>query len=75
MTYWGDDMSRFDYDRYEALDYSELEVELSKLTQHDKVEVLSNILCQEFYLTDHIEHIKKVLLILLKTEDVYIGSQ
>ncbi len=57
-----------DYDRYEALDYSELEVELSKLTQHDKVDVLSNILCQEFYLIDHVEHIKNILLILLRSE-------
>jgi len=62
-------MSKFNYERYEGLDYAELEVELSKLTTDDRVDILSNILCQEFYLVDHIEHIKKVLLILLRLEN------
>lgn len=62
-------MSKFNYERYEDLDYAELEVELSKLTTDDRVDILSNILCQEFYLVDHIEHIKKVLLILLRLEN------
>lgn len=59
----------FDYDKYDSMGYDELEVELSKLTTDDRVDILSNILCQEFYLVDHIEHIKKVLLILLRLEN------
>lgn len=62
-------MSKFNYERYEDLDYAELEVELSKLTTDDRIDILSNILCQEFYLVDHVEHIKKVLLILLRLEN------
>lgn len=62
-------MGKFNYEKYEKLDYAELEVELSKLTTDDRVDILSNILCQEFYLVDHIEHIKKVLLILLRLEN------
>lgn len=62
-------MGKFNYEKYEELDYAELEVELSKLTTDDRIDILSNILCQEFYLVDHIEHIKKVLLILLRLEN------
>lgn len=58
----------FDYDKYESMGYDELEVELSKLSQGDRVDILSNILCQEFYLVDDVEHIKQILLILLRLE-------
>lgn len=33
-------MSKFNYERYEDLDYAELEVELSKLTTDDRVAIL-----------------------------------
>ena len=58
----------FCYDKYDSMGYDELEVELSKLSQGDRVDILSNILCQEFYLVDHVEHIKQILLILLRLE-------
>lgn len=57
-----------DYRKYDSMELPELEIELAKLSRADKIDVLSNILCQEFYLDDHVTYIKDILLVLLQLE-------
>lgn len=41
--------------------YATLEEELRKLNFEDKTELLASMLCQEWYLVTHFDHIKKTL--------------
>ena len=57
-----------DWEFYDFKSYEQLEYDLSVLSSDERIDALSNLLCQEFYSLDHVEHIKKVLLIFKKLE-------
>lgn len=57
-----------DWGFYDFKSYEQLEYDLSVLSSDERIDALGNLLCQEFYSLDHVEHIKKVLLIFKKLE-------
>ena len=57
-----------DWEFYEFISYEQLESDLSTLSSEDRVDALGDFLCQEFYSLDHVEHIKKVLMIFKRLE-------
>ena len=63
-----------DWGFYDFKSYEQLECDLSVLSSDERIDALGNLLCQEFYSLDHVEHIKKVLLIFKKLECKAGGS-
>lgn len=57
-----------DWGLYDVKSYEQLECDLSVLSSDERIDALGNLLCQEFYLLDDVEYIKKVLLIFKKLE-------
>lgn len=57
-----------DWEFYDFKSYEQLEYDLSALSSDERIDALGNLLCQEFYSLDHVEYIKKVLLIFKKLE-------
>jgi len=47
--------------------YEILTKELSQLILEDKLELLGDLLCQEWFLNEHFEHIKKILMSFLNS--------
>lgn len=63
-----------DWEFYEFTSYEQLEFDLEKLSSEERLNALGNLLCQEFYLLEHVEHIKNVLVIFKKLECKTGGS-